>query len=298
MLCSGQTAAASASWGEALLLSDDLQGPSHPATLSLRRQHALLLLETGRLQEAGDSLRANLPLIERRYGAASPEAAAAWDALGQVSYELGDLDRAHDQFLRATRILRTAKVPPSSLADTLQRDAAVLIEARRAQSALRMLQDVGRLRGQANPDDLRLQAEARLQLGDVATALEALEAARMVAPNNAELRNLQARLVLVDATRDDAARADAMTTLEAAAANTPDNRLQPRRLHAQLWLAEARCIDSPEAAQATFDSLESALTETQPQGGALSRRVREARTACPAPAPAATSTSTAGVPAD
>ncbi len=279
----GQTRSAAQSWGEALLLSDDLQGPSHPATLSLRRQHALLLLETGRLDDAQESLAANRPLIEQRYGPASLEAAAAWDALGQVSHELGELDISHDQFLRAARILRDAKAQ-AALADTLQRDAAVLIEARRAQSALRVLDDIRRLRGQPNPDWLRLHAEARLQLDDVSPALRELEEAQRIAPDSLELRATQARLILADETSDPATRARSLSTLEDAAASTPSTRLLPRRLRAQLWLAQAQCAASPESAQRLFDALESALLEAQPQGGLLSRQMRAAREACPTPA--------------
>ncbi len=278
----GQAVAASRSWGEALMLSDDLQGPSHPATLSLRRQHALLLLETGRLREAEASLEANRPLIQQRYGATSVEAAAAWDALGQVSHELGELDQSHDQFLRAARILRDAK-SQAALADTLQRDAAVLIEAHRAQSALRVLEDIRKLRGQPNIEWLQLQAAARLQLGDVTQALEELGIARRIAPDSLELRSLQSHLLLADATSDAASRANAMSTLEEATTLTPTNRTSPQRLRAQLWLAQALCTTSPERAQSLFDDLQSTLAEAQPQGGVLSRQTKAAHDACPSP---------------
>ena len=200
-----------------------------------------------------------------------------------MSHELGELDISHDQFLRAARILRDAKAQ-AALADTLQRDAAVLIEARRAQSALRVLDDIRRLRGQPNPDWLRLHAEARLQLDDVSPALRELEEAQRIAPDSLELRATQARLILADETSDPATRARSLSTLEDAAASTPSTRLLPRRLRAQLWLAQAQCAASPESAQRLFDALESALLEAQPQGGLLSRQMRAAREACPTPA--------------
>lgn len=277
----GQTRAASQSWGEALALSEDLQGPNHPATLALRRQYGLLLLETGQLDEANRNLRRNRPLIEQRYGRSSLEAAMSWDALGQVSHELGELDRAHDEFLRSARILRDTKAQ-SSLADTLQRDAAVLIEARRAQSALRVLQDIRRLRAQPNPEWLRLQAEARLQLGVVKQAQQTLSDAHRITRDADELDSLTAHLVLENNDSNEAMRASAIETLErVATSNGPDARLRPYRLRAQLWLAEARCIISPASAQALFEDLQAALEQAQPEGGTLSRQARAARDACP-----------------
>ena len=278
----GQASAASQSWGEALLLSDDLQGPNHPATLSLRQQHALLLLEAGQLQEAQRSLEANRPLVDQRHGSTSLEAAAAWDALGQVSYALGDFNRAHDQFLRAARIFRDKKAQ-AALADTLQRDAAVLIEARRTQSALRVLRQIGGLRDQPSLDDLLLQAAAYLQLGDIDEARRVLDVARRIAPSSGEIRSMQAHVILTDNGSDADARARAMSILEDAATSSADNGLQPRQLRAALWLAQAHCTTSPETAQSLFNNLESSLREAQPQGGALTRQVRSAHAACPAP---------------
>lgn len=284
----GQTRSASQSWGEALLLSDDLQGPNHPATLALRRQHALLLVENGELEEAQRQLLANQPLVLQRYGENSVEAAAAWDALGQVSHQLGELDRAHDQFLRAARIERDAKSQPA-LADTLQRDAAVLIEARRAQVALRVLNDIRGLRPQPNADWWRLQAEARLQQDEAGEALAEVRAARQASPALDELRGLEARLVLEDEASTPENRAEAFATLDAIA-RTPasDHRNLQQLMRAQLWLADAHCRDDPARGLADFTALEQSLAGSQPQGGVLLRQVQAARHACSQRVPVAT----------
>ena len=166
-------------------------------------------------------------------------------------------------------------------ADTLQRDAAVLIEAGREPTALRLLQDANRLRGEPTLDGLRLQAEARLHSGDAAVALRELDGARHPATNADAIRSLRAHLVLADADSDATARASALSTLGQMATVDAGKQPLPDQLRAQLWSAQARCLDAPEAAQAGFDSLAATLAEIQPQGGVLSRQLGVAREACP-----------------
>ena len=285
------------SFGEALRLSGDVQGPSHPATLALRRQHALLLVEDGQLALGQRQLLVNHPLILQRYGTTSAEAAASWDALGQVAHELGELDRAHELYLRAARILRDAKAQPA-LADTLQRDAAVLLEARRARVALRVLDDIRRLRPVPDPEWVRLQAEARVQLGEAEKALPAVDAARRALPDDPLLEALQARLRLLATDTPAIVRSQAGQRLRSMAEDTSS----PAGLRARLWLAESECQNAPEQARAGFDALERALADAAPEGGVLSREVRALRFACALPArpragasrPVATTTAAAG----
>lgn len=274
----GQSAAATRSLGEALALSDGLQGQNHPATLALRRQHAVLLVEEGQLEEAQRQLSANHPRVIQRHGADSAEAAASWDALAQAAHEMGELDRAHGDYLRAARILRDRKAQ-APLADTLQRDAAVLIEARRAQAALRVLDDIRKLR-EPNADWLRLQAEARLQTGEISDALQALADARGQR-EDAAIAALRARLQLADPASTPDTRAAALTALAQSADQPVTTRAQLlQHLRSDFWLAEARCSDGAAEAMALFDALAARLALVQPQGGVLARQVDAAMVAC------------------
>ncbi|RMH87924.1 serine/threonine protein kinase [Lysobacter pythonis] len=271
----GQASAAIRSWKEALALSDDLLGPAHPATLALRRQYAVLLVGEGRLKQGQRELLANHPRVLQRYGTAGHEAAQSWDALGQAAHALGELDRAHDEFLRAARLQRDLKAN-AALADTLQRDAAVLIEAGRAQAALKVLDDIAGLRGDGPTRGLRLlRAEAHAQLGARGAALAVLESAG----DDAEARIVRAILRLDDASTAASAEAE----LQAIAnKQVGDARLLRQHLLAQMGLAEAACRRDAAAGHEAYQRLQATLASLRPEGGVLNRRVRAAGRACAA----------------
>ncbi len=276
----GRSAAATRAYGEALVLSDDLQGPSHPDTLGLRRLHALLLLEEGRIAEARAELQANQPLLLQRHGADGPEAAGSWDALGQAAHAAGDLAAAHEHYLRAARLLRDLQ-QPAALADTLERDAAVLVESGRAEPALRVLDDINRLRERENAGVLLLQAEALALLGDVPGALARLDAAQSLQPGSLQARIARARLQLGDAASDDRTRAAAEASLEAIAAQpVTDGITLGAHLMARAVLADALCRRDPPAGLAAYDTLLAKLAELRPEGGPLARPVEAGHRAC------------------
>ncbi|MGY0505732.1 protein kinase domain-containing protein [Luteimonas sp. e5] len=292
----GRSRAASLSYAQALALSDELQGSSHPGTLALRRQTAMLYLDEGRIDDAAAEFSRNHPLLLQRHGATSMEAAASWDALAQVAAEQGEHERAHADFLRAARLLRDLNAH-AALADTLQRDAAVLIEAGNAEAALRVLDEIDHLRPR-NALGWRLRAEAWLRLGQSARALAAVEDGG----NSAELELLRARLRLViaaarqgrdagDGVDEEASRAAIaadLARLQAAVADSPlDAAGIERHLQARLWLAEAHCHDPAQAgtAMGEFAALEATLESLRPQGGRLSREVQRAHEACRARQP-------------
>ena len=282
----GRNAAAARAYGEALVLSDDLQGPSHPATLGLRRLHGLLLLEEGRIAEARAQLEANHPLLLQRYGANGPEAAASWDALGQAAHAAGELAAAHEDYLRAARLLRDLQ-QPAALADTLERDAAVLVESGRAEPALRVLEDINRLRERETVGVLLLQAEAQALLGDLPGALARLDAAQSLQPNSLQTRIARARLQLGDEATDARTRAAAEASLEAIAAQpvTDGARLRAH-LMSRAVLADALCQRDPVAGLAAYRGLQEKLAELRPQGGALARPAEAGHRACLARQPA------------
>ncbi|PJK08941.1 hypothetical protein CO608_07860 [Lysobacteraceae bacterium NML08-0793] len=276
----GQSAAAARSYGEALQLSEELLGVAHPGSIGLRRQQATLLLALGQLQAAQAAWQRNHELIGLRFGTGSVEAAASWDALGQSAHALGELDRAHQHYLQAQRRMRELKLS-AMLADTLQRDAQVLLEAGQGDAALKNLQQAARLRDAPTAENLLLQANVLMQQARFADAAERLDEARLLEKNSAEISIAKARADALDPAADDEQRSQSEAALQALLGTEVKDE-KNLRLHwqAQAELANLICLRDAQTALAAHDALLETLTELRPEGGRLTRRVEADRAAC------------------
>lgn len=277
---SGRDVAALATYGEALGLADSLLGPGHPTTLELRHQYGVLLLAQGRIDDAQRELSANHPQVLRRHEAGALEVAASWDALGRVAHAAGDFNQAHADFLRAARLQRDRKAN-AALAQTLQHDAAVLIESGLEQAALKVLEDIAQLPGGMTVDGLLLQAEANRRRGNPARALSLIDAAQRLQPDSLDARIARARLQLAADVPTPNTPAAAVATLSSIAAQPVVNgRGLQQHLHAREALAEFQCREDPVAGLKSFDALITTLIELRPQPGSEGRRLDAARAAC------------------
>ncbi|MDO4709610.1 MAG: serine/threonine-protein kinase [Pseudomonadota bacterium] len=276
----GQNAAAARSYGEALQLSEELLGAAHPGTIGLRRQEASLLLALGQLQQADEKLRLNHQLIAQRFAANSAEAAASWDALGQSAHARGELDAAHQYYLRAQRLLRELKLG-TALADTLQRDAQALLEAGRSEASLKNLQQAARLRDTPTAENLILQAQAWMQLARFADAAELLAQAGILEKDSAQTLIAKARLHALDPDAHEAARRQSEADLQALLKReVKDEKALQQHWQAQAALAQLRCLDDPQAGLAAYQALLETLAELRPQGGSLIRQIGADKAAC------------------
>ncbi len=274
----GQPAAARRSYLRALQVSSALQGTSHPASLALRRQVAQLLLEEGKLALAERLLDSNHALVLPRFGASSADAAGSWDALGQVAYAMGGLDRAHDRYLRSAAAWRALGNLPA-LADVLQRDAMVLLEANRPQVAQRELAQSLRARGHDTAETHLLLAEAAWRMGQFDRAEAEIAKAEAASPQSAEPALARARLLLSRGGSAEKAEVEAMAARMQALSVRPVRDAQALRIHQQARLlgAALRC----DAAE--FEAIDARLATDAPEGGPLVREMARLRQACALP---------------
>ncbi|PJK15478.1 hypothetical protein CO613_00355 [Lysobacteraceae bacterium NML07-0707] len=276
----GQSAAAAHSYGEALQLSEELLGIAHPGSIGLRRQEASLLLVLGQLQQADEKLHLNHGLIGQRFGANSAEMAASWDALGQSAHALGKLDAAHQHYLRAQRLMRGLKLG-TALADTLQRDAQVLLEAGRSEAALKNLQQASRLRDTPTVENLIGQAQASMQLAHFADAAQLLGQAQMLEKAQAPIWIAKARLHALDPDANAAARQQSEADLQALLKReVKDEKALQQHWQAQAALASLICARDRQAGLAAYQTLLETLAELRPQGGQLMRQVEADKAVC------------------
>ncbi|MDO5611203.1 MAG: protein kinase [Pseudomonadota bacterium] len=283
---SGRDSSALKTYADALALADSLLGPGHPTTLDLRHQYGLLLLAQGRIADARDALSANHPQVLRRYETNALEVAVSWDALGQAAYAAGDLDQAHGDFLRAARLQRDRNAN-AALTQTLQRDAAVLIESGLAQAALKVLEDIAQLPEGMSADGLLLQAEAHRRLGNPARALSLINAAQQLQPGSLDARIARARLQLSADAPSANIQAAALASLGSIAAEPVVNgRGLQQHLHAREVLAEFQCREDPAGGLKSFDALLATLAELRTEPGSEGRRIGATRAACVALQPA------------
>lgn len=278
----GQSAAAAHSYGDALQLSEELLGAAHPGTIGLRRQQASLLLALGQLQEAQQKQQRNHELIVLRHGENSVEAATSWDALGQSAYALGELDLAHQHYLHALRLMRALKLG-AALADTLQRDAHVLLEAGRSEAALKNLQQAARLRDAPTAENLILQAQALMQLARFDDAAERLAQAEALEKDSAAIWIAKARLLAFDPNGDEQARSQSEAALQALlSAEVKDEKALQQHWQVQAALANLICRRERPAGLAAYAALLETLAELRPQGGSLRRQVEADQAICSA----------------
>ncbi len=282
----GQVQTALQQYAQALELSDELQGPTHPATLALRQRYGLLLLASGQIKAARGELQANHPAIIQRHGNNSLELAASWDALGQVAQQAGQTDAAHAAYQRAQRLQKRYKAESERLV-TLQHNVRTLLEADRAQAALLLLNDADA--GDAADAGTRealelLRVEAHRQLGQYAQAQSVLDGM-----GDSPDRQLAAvALALARESGDSAALQQTLTAV--LAQPVLDAHGLQRHVRAQMLQAEVACRQDTQQGQAQWQALLQRLQELYPEG-APALRMAEQRMANCARVPQANSAS-------
>ncbi|VXB18072.1 conserved hypothetical protein [Luteimonas sp. 9C] len=285
----GRTRPAEASCREALALALDLHGARHPATLDARRQLAALHVDQGRFAEADAEFRDALVWTVARLGARHADVARIHNSLGIVAWERGDTDAALDALARTVDIWRQTS-PNAMLADGLFNHAMVLHDAGRNAEARALLREALALR-QARfgarhglvGDTLRLLGEVESALEPSAGTRHLEEAATITAVAYGPDHPNALRAAL---SRDRAAAAagdaEAIAGLDRLA-RTPADDSELRKI---AWIARAaaaalRCA-APGAMNARHDLavLITQVRAAQPEGGAVSREIDDARRRC------------------
>ena len=123
-------------WSDAVAL----YGPDHPDTLSIQRLRALLAIQRGDLQQAGDMLQQVHRLTRQALGEQHRDTGLSWHALGQLALARGDSAGAVADFGKAVAIWRQPDcigLLPQGLYDY----ASALAQAGRGQAALAALRE-------------------------------------------------------------------------------------------------------------------------------------------------------------
>lgn len=256
----GQLTAATASTAEALALSEQLQGPEHPDTLSLALQYARYLLASQRPQTAATVLAENQPRILQRYGKTSPEASEAFLLLAQAHHARGEFPKAQRAYLDALRGMHEAP----RIAQTLLDAARMQLDAGQPEAAWLLTQQAGKHLADTPHALTRLRAAIRLQQGQYAAARALLQ---NLPDDDADAALLGARLAAADPHRRaedvDAAR---VTLEDLAQQPVTDTASLARHIQALAALAGIQCRQNPAAGLAAYTHLQQRLDELYPEG--------------------------------
>lgn len=289
----GQTDAAEREAADAFALAMEMNGAQHPATLSLRRQLAMLHIDQGRYAQADAELRAAIAQQQRRVanGDRDPsetrrdagELGTLQRRLGVVAWERGDNATALTSMQRAVALARHHG-DPMQLADALYDQARLLHATGRDRTALKAVTEARELRierlGPRDPrigDTDRLLGLVELSLGDhdrgMAHLAQAVTLTRngygSTHPNTREAELTLARQQALDGDDSALTRLDALAGL-----SQTDLDLRRTAWRAQAYAAQLRCHGPDrDPALAKLTSLQEQLQTAQPDGGAIPREV-------------------------
>lgn len=287
----GDTELALDTYARARALAEDLHGPLHPMTLTVRRQEVAVLIDQGRFDDADAQLRQLHALTVQTLGPQHRETGLSWNSLGIIAWERGDYAEAVADVSRAVAIWRGpdgAQQLPGGLYNlgmvlhSAGRDA----EARIALDESRLLRatqygassvlvgDTDRMIGEVLLAQRRM-AEAGLRF-ERASAL-----ARIGYPED-HPRRLDAELSLAHFLARNGQAARVLASLDAFGQRDGKGSEGPKlRWRARAYAAEARCgLGQAARARTDLDALLAELRRLQPDGGAIPREVQAIRDAC------------------
>lgn len=288
----GQTDAAERAAGDAHALALEVYGAQHPATLSLRRQLALLHIDQGRYTMAQDELEEAIALQQVRIAAggepsevrrATREAGRLERRLAQVAWERGDNVAALASAQRAVTLARKLD-DPAELADALFDEARLLHATGRDRAASKAVTESRELRaerlGARHPligDTDRLLGQIEISLGRKDHGMAHLAQAVTLTRNGYGSTHPGTREAELALARQQALDGDesALTRLDALAGLSPtDLDLRRTAWRAQAYSAQLRCHGPDrEPALAKLGTLQEQLQAAQPDGGAITREV-------------------------
>ncbi len=287
----GQTDTARTSFRKALAMAEEVHGPQHPATLTIRRLLVSILVDHEQYREAQKQIAPLYALTVQSLGPTHRETGLALNTRGVIAYELGDMDEAIADVGEAVRIWRGA-AGSQSLHGGLFNYGMVLHGAGRDQEALAALQETRELRAtQYGASDASVGEADRL-IGEVLASQGKLEEATPYFDRAVKLtrvgfgpqhpRTLFAELSMARHQARIGHAAAGLATLETLAVEPGDDS-ETSKLHwsARAYAAEVRCrTGNGERARRELDALIGELHDARPDGGVITREVQAIRNAC------------------
>ncbi|MET1161260.1 MAG: serine/threonine-protein kinase, partial [Pseudoxanthomonas sp.] len=287
----GDTAQARATFRQALVIAEEVHGPQHPVTLTIRRLLVAIQVDQERYAEAERQIEPLYRLTVDALGPDHRETGLALNTRGVIAFELGRMDQAVADVGEAVRIWR-GSAGSQQLHGGLFNYGMVLHGAGRDAEALKALLESRQLRARQYGASDASVGEADRLIGEVLASLGKLDAASVYFDRAVKLTRVglgpehprtlfaqlsmarhQARLGQGDA---------ALAALEALAVE-PGTDSETPKLHwsARAYAAEVRCrIGQNERARRDLDALIGELRSARPDGGAITREALAIRAAC------------------
>ena len=291
MRARGESAAARATFLEALSIAEEVHGNQHPIALGIRRQLIALQVDQEHYAVAEQQITPLLKLTLASLGPYHRETAMAWNTRGVIAWERGHLDQASADLARAVEIWRRPD-GSQSLPGGLFVQALVQHDAGHQQSALQSLRESRALRAREFGASHATVGETDRMIGEVLSAQGKTSEATAYFDRAMKLTRIgygaddpRSRLAALSMARQQARLGQASIALKAldAMALLPGQGSEDTKLRwrARMSAAEIRCGLGPkERARRELDALLGELRQLRPDGGTLTRKALAIRNAC------------------
>ena len=287
----GESAAARATFLEALSIAQEIYGDQHPIALGIRRQLVALQVDQEHYAAAEQQIAPLLKLTLASLGPQHRETAMAWNTRGVIAWERGDLEQASADIARAVEVWRGPD-GSQNLPGGLFVQALIQHDAGQQKLALQSLQESRALRAHAFGASHATVGETDRMIGEVLSAQGKTAEATAYFDRAVKLTRIgygpddpRTRLAELSMARQQARLGQANVALKAldAMALLPGEGSEDAKLrwNARMSAAEIRCRLGPrERARRELDALSGELRELRPDGGTLTRKALAIRNAC------------------
>jgi len=287
----GNTELARASFRQALTIAEEVHGPQHPVTLTIRRLLVAIQVDQEHYVAAERQIE---PLYRMTLNALGPnhrETGLALNTRGVIAFELGRMDQAIADVAEAVRIWRGA-AGSQNLNGGLFNYGMVLHGARRDDEALQALMESRELRAKQYGASDSSVGEADRMIGEILASQGKLDQATVYFDRAVKLtrvglgpehpRTLFAELSMARHQARIGQSAAALKALQALAVRPgTDSEIPKLRWSARAYAAEVECRNGQrESARRDLDALIDELRSARPDGGVITREALAIRATC------------------
>lgn len=287
----GNTELARASFRQALVIAEEVHGPQHPVTLTIRRLLVAIQVDQEHYVVAEQQIE---PLYRMTLNALGPnhrETGLALNTRGVIAFELGRMDQAIADVAEAVRIWR-GTAGSQNLNGGLFNYGMVLHGARREDEALQALMESRELRAKQYGASDSSVGEADRMIGEVLASQGKLDQASVYFDRAVKLtrvglgpehpRTLFAELSMARHQARIGQSAAALKALQALAVRPgTDSEIPKLRWSARAYAAEVECRNGQrERARRDLDALIDELRSARPDGGVITREALAIRATC------------------
>ena len=287
----GDTAAAQATFREALVIARDIHGEQHPVTLSIMGQLVAIQVDLENYAEAEQQIGPMLDLVIAALGPSHRRTGLAFNTRGVIAWERGRMEQAIADVGRAVTIWRGPD-GSQNLPGGLFVYGMVLHEAGRDQDALKALHESRELRVALFGASNAVVGETDRMIGEVMAAQGRIDEATpyfdravkltRVGYGESDPRALFAALSMARHQARIGQVVPALKQLDALSTHAGSGSEIPKlRWRARAYAAEVRCRTGQQArGRHDLDALTHELHAARPEGGVITREAHAIRANC------------------